>query len=107
MNLHTMLSNIDVSADWLGLRYVKENTGFRIVRDGKPEANSRESKQGVMVEVLVNGQFAYYGTSRLDAAGIQAAAEKAVELAKAASKFSLYSFDTKARPAAKGTYRSP
>ncbi len=107
MNLKTILSGIDVKADWIGLRYVTENTGFRLVRDGKPEANTRESKQGIMVEVLVNGQFAYYGTSRLDQPGIQAATERAVQLAQAASSFSLHSFGLDARPAAKGTYRSP
>ncbi len=107
MDLQAILSSIDVKADWVGLRYVKENTGFRLVRDGKPEANTRESKQGIMVEVLVNGQFAYYGTSRLDSAGIQAAAERAVKLADAASKFSLHSFGVEARPVAKGSYRSP
>ncbi len=106
MDLQAILSGIDVKADWVGLRYVKENTGFRLVRDGKPEANTRESKQGIMVEVLVNGQFAYYGTSRLDAVGIQAAADRAVVLAKAASKYSLHSFGTEARPVAKGSYRS-
>jgi len=107
MDLQAILSGIDVRADWVGLRYVKENTGFRLVRDGKPEANTRESKQGVMVEVLVNGQFAYYGTSRLDKRGVQAAAEKAVTLATAASKYSLHSFGTDARPVAKGSYSSP
>ena len=56
MDLHQLLSGIDVRADWIGLRYVKENTGFRLVRDGKPEANTRESKQGVMVEVLEIGR---------------------------------------------------
>jgi predicted Zn-dependent protease len=107
MDLNNILTSIDVQADWVGLRYVKENTDFRIVRDGKPEANSRESSQGVMVEVLVDGQFAYYGTSRLDVAGIQAAAQMAVKLAKVSSSYSLHSFDTQARPTAKGSYRSP
>jgi len=107
MDLKTILSGIDVKADWVGLRYVKENTDFRLVRDQKPEANTRESKQGVMVEVLVNGQFAYYGTSRLDIAGIQAAADRAVVLATAAAKYSLHSFGLEARPVATGSYRSP
>ncbi len=107
MDLQAILSRIDVKVDWIGLRYVKENTYFRLVRDEKPEANTRESKQGIMVEVLVNGQFAYYGTSRLDAIGIQAAAERAVIMAKAASIYSLHSFGVEARPVAQGNYRSP
>jgi len=107
MDLHAILSGIDVSADWVGLRYVKENTDFRLVRDGHPEANTRDSKEGVMVEVLVDGQFAYFGTSRLDLPGIQAAAERAVAMAQAAARFSLHRFDASARPLAKGSYRSP
>ncbi|MCF7823188.1 MAG: TldD/PmbA family protein [Candidatus Marinimicrobia bacterium] len=106
MNLNTLLSGIDVKASWVGLRYVKEDTDFRVVRDGNPEANARESKQGVMVEVLVDGQFAYYGTSKLDQAGIHNAARRAVEIAHAASRFSLHHFGTEARPVAKGKYRS-
>ncbi|NQV16502.1 TldD/PmbA family protein [bacterium] len=107
MDLQAILSGIDVNADWIGLRYVKENTGFRLVRDGKPEANTRESKQGIMVEVLVNGQFAYYATSRLDVISMQKAAERAVVLATAASNYSLHRFGTEARPVAKGSYQSP
>lgn len=106
MDLQAMLSRIDVKADYVGLRYVKENTTFRLVRDGHPDANTRESKQGIMVEVLAHGQFAYYATSRMDAASIQAAAERAVQIAEAASRYSIYSFDTSARPLAKGSFRS-
>jgi predicted Zn-dependent protease len=107
MNLQSLLAKIDVSADWVGLRYVRENTTFRLVRDKKPEANDRESKEGIMVEVLVDGQFAYYGTTKMDAKSVQAAAERAVVIAKATSQYSIYSFTDKARPVAKGSYQSP
>jgi predicted Zn-dependent protease len=107
MDLQAILSRIDVRADYVGLRYVNENTTFRLVRDGNPDANTRESKQGLMVEVLVKGQFAYYATSRMDQASIQAAAERAVQIAEAASRYSIYSFDTSARPVAHGSFRSP
>jgi predicted Zn-dependent protease len=106
MNLDKLLNSIDVHADWLGLRYVKEDTTLRVVRDGNPEVNTRESKQGVMVEVLVDGQFAYHGTSRMDAAGINAAATKAVALAKAASRYNIHPFTEKVRPKANGSYQS-
>jgi len=107
MDLQAILSRIDVRADYVGLRYVNENTTFRLVRDGNPDANTRESKQGLMIEVLVKGQFAYYATSRMDPASIQAAAERAVQIAEAASRYSVYSFDASARPVAQGSYRSP
>ncbi|MCF7808740.1 MAG: TldD/PmbA family protein [Candidatus Marinimicrobia bacterium] len=106
MNPNHLLNSIDVAADWVGLRYVKEDTTFRLVRDGNPEANTRESKQGIMVEVLVDGQFAYYGTSRLDESGIAEAARKAYQLAKAAAAYNIHPFSDNVRPVAKGSYRS-
>ena len=106
MNLNHLLNNVDVKADWIGLRYVKEDTTLRVVRDGNPEVNASETKQGIMVEVLVNGQFAYYGTSRMDDAGIAEAARKAARVAQAASAYSIHSFSDKVRPVAKGSYQS-
>jgi len=106
MDLKFLLADLDVKADWVGLRYVKEDTDFRVVRDANPETNTRQSKQGIMVEVLAEGQFAYVGTSRLDGTGIRNAAQRALEIARAASKFSLYHFGVEARPPAKGSYHS-
>lgn len=106
-NLHEALSQISVSADWIGLREVKEATTYRMARDGKPQANSCDATHGVMVEVLADGQFGYYGTAKLDAASIQQAAEKAVAQARLAAKYSIHKFTDSVRPVAKGTYRSP
>ena len=61
LNLHKALATIDVNADWVGLREVKETTTYRVVRDGNPQANSRNTDHGVMVEVLADGHFGYYG----------------------------------------------
>ena len=62
MNLKKALSNINIKADWIGLREVKESTTFRIIRDLKPASNNISIDHGIMIEVLVNGQFGYYGT---------------------------------------------
>ena len=75
INLHDALSAIDIQADWVGLREVKESTTYRIIRDGNPQANSRGFDHGVMVEVLADGQFGYYGCNNLDLRNIQTAAE--------------------------------
>mgnify|MGYP001202840295 CR=1 FL=1 len=40
-NLNTILSNINIKADWIGLREVKESTTYRIIRDGNPQTNSK------------------------------------------------------------------
>ncbi|MBC8212197.1 MAG: TldD/PmbA family protein [Gammaproteobacteria bacterium] len=106
MDLKRLLSQLDLAADWVGLRYVEEITSYRWVRDGHPQANQRDMTAGIMVEVLVQGQFAYYATTRLDSAGVQLAAETAVKLARDAARYSVFQFTTAARPANTGSYRS-
>lgn len=105
--LQNLLSAIDVSADWVGLREVDERTTVRFIRDGHPQSNSRTKTYGIMVEVLANGQFGYVGTNDISGKGIQKAAEKAYQQAKLASKYAIHSFTEDARPKAVGSYRSP
>ncbi len=107
IHLKNLLAAVDVPADWIGLREVKESTTTRYVRDSKPQANVKNTSHGVMVEVLVDGQFGYIGTNRMDAEGISNAARKAYEQAKLASKYSIYHFTDAARPKNVGTYQSP
>ena len=107
LNLQDALSAIDIQADWVGLREVKESTTYRIIRDGNPQANSRGADHGVMVEVLADGQFGYYGCNNLDHGSIAKAAEKALQQAKAAAKNPLFGFTTEARPVTKGKFQSP
>ena len=64
-DLKKALSCIDVKADWIGIREVKETTTYRIVRDLRPESNNINIDHGIMIEVLVDGQFGYYGTHNL------------------------------------------
>ena len=105
-NLHKALSLISVKADWVGLREVKETTTYRIIRDGNPQTNSKSIDHGLMVEVLVNGQFGYYGCNNLNQSNIQNAAEKASIIANSASKNSIFNFTKDARPATKGNFTS-
>ena len=37
--LNTCLNSIDISADWIGLREVKETKTLRFIRDLNPQAN--------------------------------------------------------------------
>ena len=80
IDLQKALQKIDVSADWIGLREMQETSTYRIIRDGNPESNSINLDHGIMVEVLVNGQFGYYGTHKLDYDSIASAAQKAFEV---------------------------
>ena len=107
INLQELLGAIDVPADWVGVREVYEAHTPRMIRDGVPVSNGRYSTHGVMVEVLVDGQFGYYGTPNLTSHGVSDAAMKAYRQAKIASQHSVFAFDEKARPAYKGTYNSP
>lgn len=107
LDLHTVLSSLDIPADWVGLRQVSETMTTRYVRDGKPQANGRTHTQGVMVEVLAQGQFGYAATNRCDRASLQAAAQIAYQQAVAAARWRVHPFTPAQRPAAVGHYRSP
>lgn len=106
-DLHQALQDLNLLADWVGLRQVRETAQTRYVRDGKPESNGRSYTQGVMVEVLAEGQFGYAATNCLDQASIQAAATIAQQQAIAASRWAVHRFTTAARPQAVGRYASP
>ena len=107
INLQKAIENINVPADWVGIRQVKETTTYRVIRDGNPEQNSIDLDQGIMVEVLVNGQFGYYGTHKSDYDSINTAAKKAYDIALNSSKYSNYSYTDSVRPKAEGVYNSP
>jgi len=107
LDLKKILSNINVKADWIGLREVDETTTYRVIRDLNPESDSTFVDHGIMVEVLVDGQFGYYGTHVLEESSIIRAAEKACEVASSASKYSVFPFTDKVRPASVGSYHSP
>jgi predicted Zn-dependent protease len=107
INLQEALQKINIPAEWIGLRQVKETTTYRVIRDGNPESNNIDIDQGIMVEVLVNGQFGYYGTHKLDYDSINHAAQKAYNIALNSSKHSIHSFDESVRPKAQGVYNSP
>ena len=109
LNIETkdLLGAIDVPAQWVGLREVYESHTPRMIRDGVPVANAKTSTHGIMVEVLVDGQFGYYGTPDMSTIGISSAAKKAYEQAKIASENAIFNFDDSARPAHKGEYQSP
>ncbi|MFQ6610267.1 MAG: PmbA/TldA family metallopeptidase, partial [Fidelibacterota bacterium] len=106
-DLKQILNGISLDADWVGLRAVRESTTYRIIRDDKPQANHRGETHGIMIEVLVDGQFGYYGVNSSDPETIQTAAEKAAQQAKLAAPFAVHKFAEDVRPVAKGEYYSP
>ena len=106
-DLEKTLHNLKTNADWIGLRQVSETTTTRIFRDGKPQSNNRAFSNGVMVEVMVNGQIGYCATNRLDQTSVQQAVQLAQKQAEQASKWGIFRFDSNIRPANSGSYQSP
>ena len=106
-DLSKAIATLDIPADWIGLRAVQETVGYRNVRDGNPQNNGKSSSQGVMVEVLVNGQIGYGATNSLRPESLQAAAKTAYQQAIAASKWSIYPLTAAVRPKVVGQYVSP
>jgi predicted Zn-dependent protease len=106
-DLKSKLSAIDTPVDWVGLREVSETTTSRLIRDGNPLFNDSSVSTGIMVEVLTQGQFAYYGTKDSTSKGIAEAAKKAAKLAELSAPYSVYKFDENSRPVHRGSFHSP
>jgi predicted Zn-dependent protease len=105
--LQRVLATLDFSVDWVGLRAIKETVGSRHTRDGIPQGNSKSLSQGVMVEMLVNGQIGYGATNSLQPEKIRAAAQAAYQQAIATSQWAIHPWTAAVRPKVVGQYLSP
>uniref|UniRef100_UPI00286B9BF4 TldD/PmbA family protein n=1 Tax=Chamaesiphon sp. OTE_8_metabat_110 TaxID=2964696 RepID=UPI00286B9BF4 len=105
--LSDLLEGIDLPVDWLGLRKVREVSIARSARDGMPQNNSTTISEGVMVEVLVNGQIGYGATNIVTPTGVRSAATAAYHQALAASAYRIYPIAIAQRPKVVGQYVSP
>ncbi|MEB3291703.1 MAG: TldD/PmbA family protein [Synechococcales bacterium] len=100
-----LLSNIN--ADWIGLRAVREVSSHWAVRDGLPDGNGTSLSQGVMVEVLVDGQLSYAAVPSFQPQLIVMALQQAYDQAIATRDWKLYPLALKNRPKVVGSYRTP
>lgn len=105
--LNHLLNSINIPADWIGLRKVREVGVARSARDGMPQNNSQSISEGVMIEVLVDGQIGYGATNVITPNGVQTAATAAYDQAIAASKYRSHTVTTTQRPKVVGEYVSP
>lgn len=105
-DLKTALAQIDIPADWIGIRAMRETSTWRAMRDGRPQQNEFGLSQGAMVEVLAQGQFGYSATNQLTPAALQAAAQRAYAQAIATSRWAIHRFTEAVRPAVVGEYVS-
>lgn len=106
-DLLQMLRKYQDQCEWVGLRFVQEKTHLRSVRNEKPQEATVKFDQGVMIEVMSEGQMAYVGTSNLTAVGLDRAFSIALQQAKNAAQRSLFKFKTQIRPKSQGNYTSP
>ncbi len=95
------------SAHWAGLRYSRETTIQRVVRNDHPERNQSCLEVGAMCEVLVDGHFGYAATADLSNSGLERAFDRAIATTRATSGHKVHRFATSQRPKATGSYRSP
>ncbi len=106
MNLRQCLDNLSIRADWVGIREISEKISNRSARNGRIDRNSASLDHGFMVEVLVDGQFAYACTSTHTEEAIHEAAVRASKLACKAKAYQLHSFKQSVRPKAEGHFSS-
>lgn len=102
-----LLHTLTPQCTWAAVREVEEKSTYFSVKKGHPAPLKINHDRGVMVEVLVNGQFGYGATSTLTEAGLKQAAQKALVHAQVASPYKIYSFQDNVRPLANGTYQGP
>jgi predicted Zn-dependent protease len=107
MELKKILEQLDLGVDYISIREVRDNSAFIIVRNEQIEHFNTAEDHGVMVEVLVKGQFAYAATNSMEFSEIKRVALEAKERAIKASAYKLYPFSLKERPATVGEYHSP
>ena len=97
----------DIKYDWIGIRFVQEKTTQRIVRNGQVEKNRVNLDRGVMVELLLDGHFAYAGTNLVTLEGIKNAARHAQKLAEITGPYKIHHFSERVRGSVKGSYLGP
>ena len=105
--LKQAIAQIDLPADWIGMRAMRTNSSWRAMRDGRPQQNERGFDQGVMVEVLAEGQFGYSATNQLTPEALRSAAQQAYHQAISSSQWAVHRFTQAVRPKVTGQYISP
>ncbi|MBE9099725.1 TldD/PmbA family protein [Vacuolonema iberomarrocanum] len=105
--LQQVLSQLDIPAEWVGMRAVRQASTYRAVRDEQPQENHRGLEQGVMVEVMAQGQMGYGAVNSFQPDAIRAAAETAYQQAIAASKWRIFPMTPAVRPPVTERYASP
>ncbi len=106
MDLNRLVKDVEVCGDFWAIREYREFNQFRSSRNGKVDSNSSSIDHGVMVEVMIDGEIAYYGTSDLSPGGISRAFKGARDILEKTNSHSLSKFDESVRPSFQGEFHS-
>lgn len=108
MKLKEILNQLaDLNTEYISLRSVRTKNISMSVRNENFEGLTTSEDHGLMIEVMMNGQFAYGATNSFELTEIKECAKKAKEAAVLASQFSLAKFSLAERPVNVGEYTSP
>ena len=80
MNLKKTLDGINVNADWIGLREVKEIATYRAIRDNNPVSNHKDKSHGIkfiLDSAVLRNNKKYHFTSYITLNGKEYAFEGA------------------------------
>jgi predicted Zn-dependent protease len=105
--MQTEFEKYKKEADFVAFKTIHERTRDFSVRDGKPDSLQEFDDQGLLIEVMRNGHMGYSATCAMSPEGIKHAFQQAIAMTDASSKFPLFKFDQKIRPASKGIYKTP
>lgn len=106
MDFNKLINDFKSECDYVSIRSVEQKNRFIMAKNGTHEKASVSSTNGVMIEVLVDGKFAYAATDQLNVESIKQSFQKAKVLARQASKFKLCNLDETVRGSQKGSYQS-
>ena len=106
MNLNKLINQFKVDCDFVSIRCVEQKNRLLTAKNGAYESASLNHTKGVMIEVLVDGQFAYAATDNLSTDSLTRCFKNARAIAKNASKYKIANLDVLDRGNTKGLYRS-
>lgn len=107
MDLQKIISKYKSQADVIGIHRIHEKTTVNAVRNEKFDSFSRQSSEGLLIEVLKNGHIGYAGTSETSLEAIDACILKALKNTSELSTNKVEHFESTIRTSAQGTYESP
>ena len=108
MRLKEILNSLaDLDVEYISLREVKSRALSMSVRNEVFEGLGHTEDNGLMIEVMMSGQFAYGATNSSDLNEIKNCALKTKLAAIEASRFSLTKFSQSERPVTIGEYKAP